>query len=153
MCRNLAVAIVFALGFPCGVVAQEPGATAPIEATRQEIWTLGDQVWDFQDVATVYRPVKGAFDPQSGVAVWTFELVKQLSAGEAGMHSVAEESPFKPVFLDAEKITLQGDALVRITEVSGTPGDRLRMTMQLPPADVLAQVKTIRIQRRTNIGF
>ena len=124
-----------------------------VSATKEETWTLGGQQWDFKDVATAFKPTKGALDPKTGVAVWTLELVKELSAGEIGMQENLEGSPFKPVFIDEEKIAVQGDATVRITKITGKPGDKIRLTVQLPPAEILDAVKLIRIERRTKVGF
>jgi hypothetical protein len=131
--------------------ATDPASLIP--ATKEETWTLGGQQWDFKDVSTAYRPTKGTLDPQTGVAVWTLELVKELSAGEIGMQENLEGSPFKPTFLDEEKIAVQGDATVRITKITGKPGEKIRMTVQLPTAEVLDAVKVIRIERRTKVGF
>jgi hypothetical protein len=117
------------------------------------VMELGDQRWDFIDVFTAYRPVKGAHNPATNMTVWTLELVKPLVTGEALLHETIDGSPFRPVFLDEEKIVLQSDAAVQITPVAGQPGDRLRMTVELPPAEIMKDVRHIRIERRTRVGF
>ena len=132
--------------------AQEP-AEEVVAATKEESWTLGDQQWDFKDIATAYTPVKGALNPKTGVVEWTLEIVKELSPGEVGTQENLEGSPFKPTFVDEEKIALPGGARVRITKITGKIGDRIKMTVQLPKADVLAKVKLVRIERRTKVGF
>jgi hypothetical protein len=133
--------------------AAQTDPAALIPATKEETWTLGDQQWDFKDVATAYKPTKGALDPKAGVAVWTLELVKELTAGEIGMQENLEGSPFKPTFIDAEKIAVPGDGQVRITKITGKPGDQIRLIVKLPPAEILGTVKVIRIERRTKVGF
>ncbi len=136
--------------------AQPRVETTPAElvpATKEETWTLGGQQWDFKDIATAYRPVKGALDPKTGVVVWTLEIVKELTVGEIGMQENQEGSPFKPTFLDEEKIAVQEDALVRISKISGKVGDGIRMTMLLPKPELLDKVKLVRIARRTKVGF
>lgn len=127
----------------------------PIEAVKSDdgIWTLGGQVWEFKDVASVYTPLKGTLDPKTGAGLWTLELARELTAGEAAAHGSVTGTPFKPVLLDEEKTTIAEDARVKITPVSGTQGDRIRMTVQLPKAETLAKVKLIRVQRRTQLGF
>jgi hypothetical protein len=138
---------------PAAPAATQAEPTDVVPATKEETWTLGGQQWDFKDVATAYKPTKGALDPRTGVAVWTLELVKELSAGEIGLQENLEGSPFKPVFIDEEKIAVQGDATVRITKITGRPGDKIKLTMQLPPAEILDAVKVVRIERRTKVGF
>jgi hypothetical protein len=130
-----------------------PAASELIPATKEETWTLGGQQWDFKDVAAAYKPTKGALDPKARVAVWTLELVKELSAGEIGMQENLEGSPFKPVFIDEDKVALQADATVRMTKITGKPGDKIKVMVELPPAETLDAVKVIRVERRTRIGF
>jgi len=132
-----------------------PASALPVEAKKEVIvnWTLGDQVWDFKQVSTTYEPVKGIFDPRTRTAIWTLRLVRDLQPGEAGLHANVKGSPFRPVLLDAEKIVLASDAQVELTPIEGKMGDTVRMLVQLPAADVLSQAKTIRVERRTNVGF
>ena len=40
-----------------------------------------------------------------------------------------------------------------MTEVSGKMGDRIEIYAKLPDPETLASAKTIRIERRTNVGF
>lgn len=129
-------------------------AAAPADEESQNlVLQLGDQRWDFIDVFTAYRPVKGALNPATNTAVWTLELVRPLVTGEALLHETMDGSPFRPVFLDEERIVLQTDTPVQITPVAGQPGDRLRMTVELPPAEIMKDVRHIRIERRTRVGF
>ena len=132
----------------------EPEPVVLVEATKQETWTLGEQLWDFKDVATVYQPVKGALNPQTGVVEWTLEIVKELVAGEVGIHENTEGSPFKTILLDADKIVLTDEPEVRLaSKLTGKPGDKVKIVMVLPKAEVLGQTKLVRIERRTKIGF
>jgi hypothetical protein len=114
---------------------------------------LGDQRWDFIDIFTAYLPVKGTLDSTNNTAVWTLELVKPLVVGEALLHETIEDSPFRPVFLDEEKVVLQSDSRVQITPVAGQTGDRLRMVVELPSPEIMKDVRHIRIERRTRVGF
>ena len=127
----------------------------PLEASKGDdgVWTLGGQVWEFKEVASVYTPLKGTLDPKTGAAQWTLELARELTTGEAAAHGAVTGTPFKPVLLDEEKTTVAEDARVKITPISGKLGDRIRLTVQLPKAETLAKVKLIRIQRRTQLGF
>jgi hypothetical protein len=132
----------------------EPEPVVLVEATKQETWTLGEQLWDFKDVATVYQPVKGALNPQTGAAEWTLEIVKELAAGEVGIHENTEGSPFKTILLDAEKIVLADEPEVRLaSKLTGKSGDKVKIVVLLPKAEVLGQAKLVRIERRTKIGF
>jgi hypothetical protein len=133
-----------------------PAADPPVElvpATKEETWTLGGQQWDFKDIAAAYIPIKGSINPQTGVVEWTLEIVRELSAGEIGTQENLEGTPFKPTFIDEEKIAVQEDARVRITKITGKVGDRIRMTLKLPPPELLDKVKLVRIERRTKVGF
>src|SRR5262245_16340621 len=92
----------------------EPESEPLIEAKKHEIWTLGDQEWDFKDVATAYVPVKGNLNAKTGVAQWTLEIVRELAPGEVAIHESTEGSPFKVVLLDQEKIVLAVEAPVHL---------------------------------------
>jgi hypothetical protein len=136
------------------VLGQQPEPEELVEAAKQETWTLGDQEWDFKDVATAYAPVKGALNPKTGVVQWTLEIVKELAPGEVGLHESTEGSPFKLVLLDAEKIVLAVEPRVQFaSKLTGKPGDKVKIAVQLPKAEVLSQAKLVRIERRTKIGF
>ena len=125
-----------------------------VEATKQETWTLGDQQWDFKDVATAYQPVKATLNPKTGAAEWMLEIVKELAAGEAGLHENTEGSPFKVVLLDADKIVLAAEPEVRFaSKLTGKQGDKVKIVVQLPMAEELSQAKLVRIERRTKVGF
>jgi hypothetical protein len=121
-----------------------------IEATREEIWLLGEQRWDFRDVAATYVPVRGLLNPQTGVVEWTLEIVREMSEGEAGLQENLEDTPFKPTFLDEDRLAVQVDTPVRITRITGKAGDRVRMTLRLPEEGT---VKAVRIGPRTKVGF
>jgi hypothetical protein len=124
------------IGLTLAARAGEGLPIASIEATYDEgqmIWTLGDQVWEFADVAA--------------------QIVRDLTPGEIGYQSTIAGSPFKPMFLDADKALLAGDARVKITPISGQQGDSIRVTIRLPSEEVLAKVALIRLEKRTEIGF
>jgi hypothetical protein len=156
---NWAWMATFAAGLALAALArsQEPApAPALVDAKyddEQMIWTLGDQVWEFGDLETTYLPAKGEFNPQTREVVWTLQLVRDLTAGEAGFQNTVAGSPFQPTFLDAEKITLLSDARVKITPISGRLGDAIRVMIRLPDETTLSKAALIRLERRTEIGF
>ena len=128
----------------------------PVEAKYDEelmIWTLGDQVWEFAELATTYLPAKGEFNPQTREAVWTLQLVRDMTPGEIGFQSTLAGSPFKPTFLNSDKILLAPDERVKFTPITGKLGDAIRVTIRLPEEATLADVALIRLERRTEIGF
>jgi hypothetical protein len=144
---------VSALPLPARAQEEPPIA---IEATYDEalmIWTLGDQVWEFADVAAAYLPAKGEFHPLTREAVWTLQIVRDMTPGEIGYQGTIAGSPFKPTFLDPDKVLLLGDARVKITPISGKQGDSIRVTIRLPDEQALAKVALIRLEKRTEIGF
>lgn len=157
MKRLLAVLLGFCLGITAAAAEQQRPADAPplVDAKKAVTvtWTLQDQVWDFSKILSVYEPVKGQFDPLTHEAIWTLQLIKDLQDGEATLHNRTDKSPFKPVLLNAERTVIAPDARVRMTEVSGKMGDTVLIVVQLPEAEALANVKTIRIERRTNVAF
>jgi hypothetical protein len=134
------------------LIAQEPTPAAPERDEQAWLHKLGDQTWDFRQLATAYKPLKGELDPATNRAVWTFELMKNLTAGEVAVHASTPGSPFKPVLLDEEKAAIKANVRVKLGEISGKAGDSVRATFQLPP-EGLAKVKLIRIEKRTEIGF
>lgn len=156
-------AILVAALVPVSATAQEQPPTAPQDAPaeeappavepEEELWTLGDQQWDFSEVGAIYLPVKGTLDPAAGTATWTLEVARNLSRGEATMHSAVPGSPFRMVLLDDEKAAVVSDLQATITPITGKVGDRVRVTVKLPKAQVLERVKLIRVERRTNVGF
>jgi hypothetical protein len=137
----------------------QPSETAPrIEAKREVIvnWTLGDQSWNFNDIRTAYEPIKGYLEPrgsQGHLAVWKLKLVKDLEQGAAKFHEETRGSPFKIVLLDAERTIINPDLPAQITPVSGKMDDTIELYVALPEAHILKDVKTVRVQRRTDIGF
>ena len=156
MIRLLAALVFGVVALPVAMTAARAQEQDPplIAATKQETWTLGEQQWDFKDVAAAYVPVKGTYNAKTGVAEWTLEIVKELAAGEVGTHESVEGSPFKPVLLDGEKIALTGEPEVKFaTKLTGKPGDKVKIAVQLPQAEVLATARHIRIEKRTRIGF
>lgn len=138
---------------PEAPVPQPPGSEGPVIEPDEELWTLGDQQWDFSEVGAIYLPVKGTLDPAAGTATWTLEIARDLSRGEATMHSAVPGSPFRLVLLDDEKTAVVGDLQATITPITGKAGDRARVTVKLPKAQVLERVKLVRVERRTNVGF
>ena len=137
-------------------VADKPVASQPVEAKYDDelmIWTLGEQTWEFGELETAYLPAKGEFNPATREAVWTFQLVKDMTPGEVGLQSTLAGSPFKPTFLDADKILIAGDARVTITPITGKLGDAIRVTIRMPAEATLVNVALIRLERRTQIGF
>jgi len=147
--------------FVTGVVLAANAQTAklPVPAIEagyddeQMIWTLGDQVWEFGELATTYLPAKGEFNPETREAVWTLQIVRDLTPGEIGFQNTLAGSPFQPMLLDADKIMLLSDARVTITKISGRLGDAIRVTIRLPDEAALAKAALIRLERRTEIGF
>jgi hypothetical protein len=131
----------------------QPAEVEIVEATKEETWTLGGQQWDFKEIASTYKPVKGALNAKTGVAQWTLEIVKEMSDGEIGLHENLEGSPFKPAFLDAERVAVQSDAVARISQIAGKVGDRITLAVKLPPPELLEKVTLVRLGRRTNVGF
>jgi hypothetical protein len=125
-----------------------------VEAAKEETWTLGEQQWNFKDIATAYQPVKGTYNAKTGVAEWTLELVKELSAGEIAILGSAEGSPFKIVLFDEEQLALDDEPTLKLSSrLTGKPGDKVKVAVQLPMADTLGKVRLVRVERRTKIGF
>jgi hypothetical protein len=161
----LAVAVLFAIlsssfaQLPPPPAPQPPESPPRTEARREVLirWTLGDQVWLFDDVRTAYEPVKGYLEPrpnQGTLAVWNLRLVKDLEAGAARLHEDMRGSPFKVALLDAERTVINPDVpAVQITPVSGKMGDTIELLVGLPDDQILKDVKMIRVQRRTGVGF
>jgi hypothetical protein len=135
-------------------VGQEPEVEETLlpSGMEEEIWSLGDQEWDFTAVTTVYMPVKGTLDDATGTAVWTLEIARSLSSAEAAAQGSITGSPFKPVLLDEERVMLTDSALVQMSPISGRIGDRVKVTFQLPKGE-LSRVKSVRVERRTPLGF
>jgi len=142
---------------------QQPPPPPPPEAQRVDAkreviinWTLGDQAWNFNDVRATYEPVKGHTErtSQGTLAVWKLRLVKDLEPGAATLHEKTLGSPFRVVLLDAERTIINPDLPAQITPVTGVrKDDTIELFVALPDAPVLNDVKTIRVERRTNVGF
>jgi hypothetical protein len=147
------VALVF---LPLAAWAEEGKKEAkPGEAVKSKegAWTLDGREWDFSAVESVYTPLAGTFDEKKSAVIWTLELAKELTSAEASAQMAVQGTPFKPSFLDGEKLLLAADARLKITPISGKKGDRIRMTVQLPKAEILSQTKLVRVGRRTELGF
>lgn len=136
------------------IFAQQPAPSAAPELDETEwLHALGDQTWDFRQLAAVYKPLKGELDPATNRATWTFALMKNLTAGEVAVHAATPGSPLKVVLLDDEKAAIKATVRVKLGEISGKAGDAVRATFQLPPPENLEKVKLIRVEKRTGIGF
>jgi hypothetical protein len=147
--------LALGVAFSCALQARE-ALPVSVEAQYDDelmIWTLGEQTWEFGDLETTFLPAKGTFNPNTREAVWTLQLVRDLTAGEVGFQNTLAGSPFKPTFLDADKTLVAGDARVKITPVTGKRGDAIRVTIRLPDEATLADVALIRLEPRTQIGF
>ena len=142
--------------------AQQP-APPRIDA-RKEVtvkWTLGDQVWIFDDILSAYEPVKGWLEPPGtqgvtptgNLADWKLRLTKDFEAGAIAFHSEVRGSPFKVVLLDADRTVINDDAPAQITMPSGKMGDTIDLYVALPDASKLREVRFIRVERRTKVGF
>jgi hypothetical protein len=155
---TLSIAWLLLAGSCAPCVAQElEQPPLPMAAEESEppptLWRLNELEWDFAEVAAVYQPVKGTFDASTRTASWTLELVRDLLPGEAGFHTATRGTPFRPVLLDAERVVVSFDAKVALSPISGTLGDRVVMTVQLPEGAALANAARVRIERRTEVGF
>jgi hypothetical protein len=146
------------------IAQQQPPAPAPeppsrIDAKKEVIvnWSLGDQAWIFKDISSAYEPVKGYLEPrtdQAGfLAVWKLRLVKDVEDGAAKLHSEMRGSPFKIVLLDEYRTIINQDMSGEITPVSGKMDDTIELFIRLPDAQALRDVKLIRLQPRTQVGF
>jgi len=174
MRRLLALGLAGVLGLAASVAGgqeqplqpvQPPPAPhiPPIEATKHIVvtWTLGDQQWDFHEVESTYEPVRGELDMNKlpeypnfhGKAVWTLRIARDLLEGEVLMHKDIVGSPFKAVLLDAERVPVEFDVQIGFTVITGKKGDALKAAFILPPPEVWKNVRFIRIERRTKVGF
>jgi hypothetical protein len=145
---------------PPGLGAQQPPETpSRVEARRSVVvnWALGDQAWNFNDILTAYEPVKGYLESrpnQGNLAVWKLRLVKDFEEGAARFHEEMRGSPFKIVLLDTDRSVINAAEIpVQITPVSGKMDDTIELLVGLPDAPLLKDVKIIRVQRRTDVGF
>jgi hypothetical protein len=154
------------LVFAAAALAQQPPPPQPpppeppprVEAKKEVIvnWSLGDQAWSFKDILSAYEPVKGYLEPrpsQGTLAVWKLRLVRDFESGASTLHSETRGSPFKIVLLDAERTVINPDVHAQITPVSGRMDDTIELYVGLPDAQILKDVKIIRVERRTDVGF
>lgn len=121
-----------------------------------ETWTLGDRTWDFKDVLTAYAPVAGHSESREGqarLATWRLKLVKDFEEGTQRLHEEVRGSPFRIVLLDAERTIINQDLPGSITPVPARMGDTIELFVVLPSDTILKDVKFVRVQRRTGVGF
>jgi hypothetical protein len=57
------------------------------------------------------------------------------------------------LLFDAEQTVIDADLPAQITTISGKTGDTIELLVGLPEAQKLKEAKSIRVQRRTNVGF
>jgi hypothetical protein len=137
---------------------QPPEPPPRVEAKREVIvnWTLGDQAWKFNEILTAYEPVKGYLEARPGrgmLAVWKLRLLRDFESGAATLHTETRGSPFKIVLLDAERTVIDADSPAQITPVSGRMDDTIELYVALPESQLLKDVKMIRVEKRTDVGF
>jgi hypothetical protein len=169
------IVAVAALSFAAHAIAQQPllpppppppqqPAPPPRIDARKEVtvkWTMGDQAWNFDDILAAYEPVKGYLEPPGtqgsnptgNLAVWKLRLVKDFEAGTIAFHEQVRGSPFKVVLLDADRTVINPDAPAQITAPSGKMGDTIELYVALPENNRLREVRFIRVERRTDVGF
>jgi hypothetical protein len=161
--NKLAIAMIM-LGMPLALLAQQEKARESTPNRRAEAqkgdapenWTLSEKAWDFKDVLTAYEPVKGHLETRGergDLAVWKLRLTKDFEEGAQRFHEELRGSPFKIVLLDADRTTINPDLPASITPVPSRMDDTIEMYVALPSAEVLRDVKHIRVQRRTDVGF
>jgi hypothetical protein len=162
-CRWLIGAVLVSV-LPLAAVAQEKGrengrSPRPVEAQKAaegEGWNLRGQAWDFKDIAGAYEPVKGRIEARNGsgeLAVWKLKLTRDFEEGTQRFHEELRGSPFKIVLLDADRTVINQDLPATITPVPARIDDTIELYVALPSAEILRDVKTIRVQRRTDVGF
>jgi len=143
---------------------QQPPAPPPRVDAKKEVtikWTMGDQGWNFDDILSAYEPVKGYMEPPGtqgsnptgNLAVWKMRLVKDFEAGAIAFHEQVRGSPFKVVLLDADRTVINPDAPAQITAPSGKVGDTIELYVALPDNNRLREVRFIRVEKRTEVGF
>lgn len=162
------LAALTGLVFIAAALAQQPLPPPPqplppeppprVDAKKEVIinWSCGDQVWKFNDILTAYEPIKGYYEPRPNrgtLAVWKLRLVRDFESGAATLHTETRGSPFKIVLLDAERTVIDADLPAQITPVSGRMDDTIELYVGLPEAQLLKDVKMIRVEKRTDVGF
>ena len=80
-------------------------------------------------------------------------LLVPRAGGTIAFHSELRGSPFKVVLLDADRTVVNDDAPAQITMPSGKMGDTIDLFVALPEAEKLREVRFIRVERRTKVGF
>lgn len=142
--------------------AQQPssgGRGERSEAQRSssgEAWTISGRTWDFKDIAAAYEPVRGHLEGRNGegdLAVWKLKLTKDFEEGAQRFHDEVRGSPFKVVLLDQDRTTINPDLPATITPVPSRKDDTIELYIALPNRELLRDVKYIRVQRRTDVGF
>jgi hypothetical protein len=135
------------------------GQSAPQETESEAddepatVWLLEDREWDFDAVATVYQPVRGVYLTETRSSVWMLELVRELFPGEAGLHAAIQDTPFRLVLLDEDRTVVDVRLPLKLTPVTGKLGDRVLLSVLMPDDDSLAKVTSVRVERRTEVGF
>jgi hypothetical protein len=138
--------------------AQPPQEPQRTEAKRSVVisWSLADQAWDFNDIKGAYEPVKGYLESrgnQGPLAVWKLRLVKDFEEGAAKLHEEIRGTPFKIVLLDADRTIIDPDHPATITVVPNKMDDTIELYVPMPDPAKLKEVRTVRVQRRTDVGF
>jgi hypothetical protein len=156
--RRLAALIAFTSMLGMSALGAQEARQRPEarQGDATETWRLVDQSWDFKDVLTAYAPVKGTIessDDRGDLAVWKLQLVRDMEDGAARLHEEMRGSPFKIVLLDRDRAVINPDVQARITPVPSKTGDAIEMYVPLPNRELLQQVRYIRVQRRTDVGF
>lgn len=158
--------VIVALGVcPVILLAQQEKTRDPAPAgaraeaqksTSAEQWQLDNRSWDFKDVSAAYEPVKGSVESRGergDLAIWKLRLTKDFEEGAQQFHTDLRGSPFKVVLLDADRTVINPDLPATITPVPSRTGDTIQMYVALPTSEILREVKYIRVQRRTDVGF
>jgi hypothetical protein len=163
--NRLAAALILVASLIVSLAAsaqEQPPTAAPRVEAKKEIvvnWTMGGQAWDFKDILSGYEPMKGHQEPggdeteKGTLAVWKLRHAKDLDPGAVKLHTNTPGSPFRVMFLDADRTVINQDVPARITEPSGKMDDTIELLVALPEEPKLKEIKTIRVVRRTEIGF
>jgi hypothetical protein len=139
-----------------------PAAPTPtrVEAKAQVIinWTLGNETWDFSEVMSVFEPIKGYLEIPSDKnelpkAVWTLRLVKNLDEGTVKLYE--NENPFKVTIFDADRTRIDRapQQVMKITPIPNRAGDTITMAIAMPDPPLLNEIRYVRVEPATNVGF
>lgn len=169
MKRHLVIlAAITCLNMGAVLIAQQPQSQQPSEPQRVDArkkvvvyWNLGDQAWNFDEILATYEPVKGYLEPrgnQAGnppgnLAVWKLKMARDFEEGAVRLHEQMRGSPFKVVLLDEDRTVINPDVPAQITAPSGRMGDTIELLVALPDAPLLRDVRLIRVEKRTDVGF